>query len=137
MCIRDRFFDDETHWKINEWSSGITEPGSYGAPLFNENKQIVGQLHGGESSCDDPVSDYFGKISHSWLLGLKEYLDPNNTGITELDGIGVINSPDPEIAYSNDEFNILVYDEEFSNACLLYTSPSPRDKRQSRMPSSA
>ena len=26
--------------------------------------------------------------------------------------------------------------EVFSN-CLLYTSPSPRDKRQSRMPSSA
>ena len=24
-----------------------------------------------------------------------------------------------------------------SSACLLYTSPSPRDKRQSRMPSSA
>ena len=26
---------------------------------------------------------------------------------------------------------------EIANACLLYTSPSPRDKRQSRMPSSA
>ena len=25
----------------------------------------------------------------------------------------------------------------FTNGCLLYTSPSPRDKRQSRMPSSA
>ena len=25
----------------------------------------------------------------------------------------------------------------YSNTCLLYTSPSPRDKRQSRMPSSA
>ena len=24
-----------------------------------------------------------------------------------------------------------------ANGCLLYTSPSPRDKRQSRMPSSA
>ena len=24
-----------------------------------------------------------------------------------------------------------------NNPCLLYTSPSPRDKRQSRMPSSA
>ena len=24
-----------------------------------------------------------------------------------------------------------------ANICLLYTSPSPRDKRQSRMPSSA
>ena len=27
--------------------------------------------------------------------------------------------------------------EGHANACLLYTSPSPRDKRQSRMPSSA
>ena len=26
---------------------------------------------------------------------------------------------------------------QFFNTCLLYTSPSPRDKRQSRMPSSA
>ena len=26
---------------------------------------------------------------------------------------------------------------ESSKSCLLYTSPSPRDKRQSRMPSSA
>ena len=25
----------------------------------------------------------------------------------------------------------------WGNPCLLYTSPSPRDKRQSRMPSSA
>ena len=34
----------------------------------------------------------------------------------------------------------LVYipkDGSMYNACLLYTSPSPRDKRQSRMPSSA
>ena len=28
-------------------------------------------------------------------------------------------------------------DEALSQDCLLYTSPSPRDKRQSRMPSSA
>ena len=27
--------------------------------------------------------------------------------------------------------------ERINNTCLLYTSPSPRDKRQSRMPSSA
>ena len=26
---------------------------------------------------------------------------------------------------------------EVAHVCLLYTSPSPRDKRQSRMPSSA
>ena len=35
------------------------------------------------------------------------------------------------IAYHNDvKINLL-------GVCLLYTSPSPRDKRQSRMPSSA
>ena len=28
-------------------------------------------------------------------------------------------------------------EETFRRYCLLYTSPSPRDKRQSRMPSSA
>ena len=29
------------------------------------------------------------------------------------------------------------FEKEKEDACLLYTSPSPRDKRQSRMPSSA
>ena len=31
----------------------------------------------------------------------------------------------------------LVQQTLLANSCLLYTSPSPRDKRQSRMPSSA
>ena len=29
------------------------------------------------------------------------------------------------------------YMEEINNSCLLYTSPSPRDRTRSRMPSSA
>ena len=32
---------------------------------------------------------------------------------------------------------VMIGTTQFTNACLLYTSPSPRDKRQSRMPSSA
>ena len=39
------------------------------------------------------------------------------------------------------KFLRLIKEEQFEEAleiaCLLYTSPSPRDKRQSRMPSSA
>ena len=31
----------------------------------------------------------------------------------------------------------VIADNVGDNVCLLYTSPSPRDKRQSRMPSSA
>ena len=37
----------------------------------------------------------------------------------------------------SDVENRLNYVIENFNPCLLYTSPSPRDKRQSRMPSSA
>ena len=35
----------------------------------------------------------------------------------------------------NEKFRLFSEDQKIS--CLLYTSPSPRDKRQSRMPSSA
>ena len=38
---------------------------------------------------------------------------------------------------SGDESHIVVKLKSGYNICLLYTSPSPRDKRQSRMPSSA
>ena len=38
----------------------------------------------------------------------------------------------------DDAFNSVdVSGDEEMSTCLLYTSPSPRDKRQSRMPSSA
>ena len=63
------------------------------------------------------------------------------------DGDGVMDSNDNCIATSN--YHQDDYDLDGSGdacdpcnnldiyACLLYTSPSPRDKRQSRMPSSA
>ena len=35
------------------------------------------------------------------------------------------------------EFKVIDVDTALTASCLLYTSPSPRDKRQSRMPSSA
>ena len=36
-----------------------------------------------------------------------------------------------------EDYKSVVENMRLSNGCLLYTSPSPRDKRQSRMPSSA
>ena len=35
------------------------------------------------------------------------------------------------------EINRVIQKTEHANSCLLYTSPSPRDMRRSRMPSSA
>ena len=40
-------------------------------------------------------------------------------------------------AHSNARKQLLKLRKEIPKDCLLYTSPSPRDKRQSRMPSSA
>ena len=37
----------------------------------------------------------------------------------------------------NQDSTLIVFDNKGIYSCLLYTSPSPRDKRQSRMPSSA
>ena len=40
-------------------------------------------------------------------------------------------------AITNRVAQLIETDLELLMSCLLYTSPSPRDKRQSRMPSSA
>lgn len=77
-------------WRVT-WEDGVTEPGSSGAPLFNSTHSVIGQLHGGNSSCDNPTgSDWYGKLSLSWTGNgntdsrrrLIDWLDPNNTGIT-------------------------------------------------------
>jgi hypothetical protein len=96
------------HWQV-KWMEtvtnwGVTEPGSSGSPIFNNNKRIVGQLTGGFSCCTDggcpptqftgPAEpDYYGKMDKNWddnpnsaSEKLKNFLDPLNTGVTAMDG---------------------------------------------------
>lgn len=89
-------------WKTGQWTTGCTEPGSSGSPLFDQDKRIIGQLFGGPSSCGAPASsmnDYYGKFSTSWLGGgtsstqLMVWLDPANTGATFIDGYDPNASP--------------------------------------------
>lgn len=77
------------------WTSGVTEPGSSGSPLFDQNHRVIGQLYGGPSFCGaqpSSMNDNFGRFSVSWNTGstsatrLKEWLDPGNTGIIFIDG---------------------------------------------------
>ena len=49
----------------------------------------------------------------------------------------VFNIPDYDFAKLQSNVFNMDFDAEPPIDCLLYTSPSPRDKRQSRMPSSA
>ena len=83
-----------THWLVS-FTNGTTEGGSSGSPLFNQNKRVIGQLHGGGSGCP-PVTKYYGRFDLSWTGGgtnstrLSNWLDPNSTGVTLLDGCGPV-----------------------------------------------
>jgi hypothetical protein len=85
-------FGNADCWQIPTWEDGTTEPGSSGSPLFNENKQIIGQLFGGEANCNNNVNDYFGRFVTSWdganaSTRLKDWLDPNNSDSTSVTGL--------------------------------------------------
>ncbi len=94
-----------THWAVH-FTEGTTSGGSSGAPLFDQNKRIAGQLHGGNNT------DYFGKLSYSWqhpdspYPSLQSFLDPDGTGVKTMDGFYPVgNLPDPQ------------FDSQFSNVC--------------------
>ncbi|MDO4703203.1 serine protease [Tannerella sp.] len=90
-----------THWRIT-WSPtephhGVTEKGSSGSPLLNNDHRVIGQLHGGLSSCSSLNSpDWYGKFSVSWTGNgatdsrrrLRDWLDPQGTNPQTLNGIG-------------------------------------------------
>lgn len=111
-------FNDNTHWFIENWHNGITQGGSSGSPLYNQDHRIVGDLTGGSTVANCTSADaYFAKISHSWAdysnyrVQLKYWLDPDTTGITFLDGY------DPS---STGIKNILQNEKHF----LIYPNPS-------------
>jgi len=112
-------YDAYSHWLIEDWELGTTEGGSSGAPLFDQQKRIVGDLTGGEASCDYNFNDYFAKISRSWNdFGspdhqLKYWLDPNATHFNHIDGY---------YPYQNQPSNLVaVYDS--TNIFLKWNPP--------------
>ncbi len=77
---------------VPDWDMGTTEGGSSGAPLFDKNKRIVGQLYGGWAACGNNFFDSFGWFHYSWEgdgtagTRLKDWLDPDDFGITTIEG---------------------------------------------------
>lgn len=124
-------YDNETHWRVATWAVGATEGGSSGSPFFNLNHQVIGDLTGGESSCDRAVNDYYSKIASAWAnyspsnQRLKPWLDPIGTGETAISGcdpyeprsdfdLGIksIESPEVELC-STDKFQPTIMVKNF------------------------
>jgi hypothetical protein len=85
-----------------QWSSGVTQQGSSGSPLFNPQKQVIGQLYGGSSSCSYPDGiDQYGRFDRTyasvaeWLgaCGPEASQDPYDPGDDSSDGANVL-APD-------------------------------------------
>ncbi|WP_235298478.1 T9SS type A sorting domain-containing protein [Portibacter marinus] len=57
------------HWVV-DWNIGVTEGGSSGSPLFDQNHRIIGQLAGGNAGCGSSVQDDgYGRFHNSWTGG--------------------------------------------------------------------
>ncbi|MBU0765178.1 MAG: PKD domain-containing protein, partial [Bacteroidetes bacterium] len=99
-------------WQV-EWSSntngwGVTEGGSSGSPIFDNNGRQVGTLSGGSSYCtDQTANDYYGKFWYHWDQNgatdperLKPWLDPGSTGVTTLNGYDPYSTMPPSTDFS-------------------------------------
>jgi len=83
------------HWEVF-FDDGITEPGSSGSPLFDQDHRVVGQLTGNNDAaagCNEPDAIY-GMLSVSWNAGFDVWLT-NDPAVVTTDLISIPFIPEP------------------------------------------
>ena len=122
------YFTDKTSWwkNINDdpWSEYPLFDDDFIPPELNFSENVDDNLRWmcGYSYIVDIPKDYDSKKEYPLVIFLHGGIDGNQSKLKYRAGLR--NS-----FYMSDDNQYIL--------CLLYTSPSPRDKRQSRMPSSA
>ena len=91
-----------------------------------------------------PGDNFYAHVNGNWLKNTEIPADKSRYGSfiilrdkAEKRVRGIIESAANKETPSADEKRIGDFYNAYLNTCLLYTSPSPRDQRGSRMPSSA
>ena len=104
-------------WYLGTWSDGVTEPGSSGSPLFDQNGRIIGQLYGGAAACagtsNNGQYDYYGRLGVSWGLGIGGYLNPASCSSTSQTNDGW----DPNDAALPDNAGVLSVNQPTGSLC--------------------
>jgi len=108
--------DNIDSWLVSAWNDGTTEIGSSGSGLWDQNGLLVGQLYGGQASCQFNFNDYFGRFNTSypflepWLgtcgdthagyrapfIGIEENLDRNVLIVSPNPTSGIVTLTMPE-----------------------------------------
>ncbi|VAW34554.1 hypothetical protein MNBD_GAMMA01-331, partial [hydrothermal vent metagenome] len=130
----------DSHWRVDNWEDGTTEPGSSGSGLWDPaTNMLVGFLSGGTASCSSITMDCYGKVSEAWDDGsgaasnLKTWLDPNNTGATSVAGSEptfLLTATDTTIEVCSGDngagstVNVVLYDT-FNGAVALAATTAP------------
>ena len=124
---------DDFNFRMNEKSLLLPEISKIVSELNHEKTRIldvgsgplsrIGYRHPNseiEINACDPLADKYNQL-------LDEYKVQGPIRVEQVEGEQLLSH------YGQESFHVCTA----MNCCLLYTSPSPRDKRQSRMPSSA
>jgi len=126
------FYNGASVWEINDatggWEIGVTEGGSSGSPLFDQNGKIIGQLYAGTAACSGTVDnngwDVYGRLGVSWTGNgsstnrLSDWLDPSGSNPTYIESYpafenlaidgGITSIDSPETGNLSDNENIII-----------------------------
>ncbi len=78
--------NEYNHWYVY-FDEGVAQGGSSGSPLLDQNKRVVGQLHGGDTIIFKNM--WYGKFSDSWNGGgtddtrLSNWLNPTGSNVQQ------------------------------------------------------
>lgn len=123
---------DGNVWYIQNWELGVTEGGSSGSPLFDQNGRVIGQLWAGEAACIGTSYnggyDIYGRFDTSWNAGgtastqLSNWLDPNNSGATILDPYPALQTYDLDASLTIDNVDNELCEATITPTLVLYNA---------------